>query len=656
MCGIAGIYNWSGSHANAETVKNMLSRIRYRGPDESGVYANKNIAIGNVRLSIIDLFTGQQPMANADKTIWIVFNGEIFNYIELKDELEKKGYYFNTTSDTEVIINLYQAFGKACVNKLNGQFAFAIWDKNKEQLFLARDRLGIRPLFYTKYNNTLLFGSEIKTFLAYPEFNLSIDAKALSQVFTFWTTLTPKTVFSDVYELPPGHSLTITKKGETVEKYWELSFPEQNSTRNISFEDTIDEFHQIFYDSVKIRLRADVKVAAYLSGGLDSSTTTYYIKQVMPEVLETFSIGFEDREFDETKYQQEVSKYLGTDHTPFYCTNKDIADTFRDVVWHTEIPLLRTGPVPMYLLSKQVRAKGIKVVITGEGADEAFAGYNIFKEALIRQFWAKYPSSKIRPLLLTRLYPYITGLQGKSANMLKFFFGYKLAETQSPYYSHLLRWNNTSSVKFLLSEEYKNKMNAYNPLSEIEEQYAEKLKDLSLLSRAQLIETNIFMSGYLLSSQGDRMAMANSVEGRYPFLDHRLFEFAASLPENFKLNGLNEKLLIKKLMVDKIPESVTKRFKQAYRAPVYNSFMGDNAVDYIIDMFTKKSIEQTGIFDYNQIEKLIKKIKNKGNATEIENMSITAILSTQLINELFIRNSKSSDLLPMDDCKIINEH
>jgi len=296
--------------------------------------------------------------------------------------------------------------------------------------------------------------------------------------------------------------------------------------------------------------------------------------------------------------------------------------------------------VPMYCLSKNVRQNNIKVVITGEGADELLAGYNIFKETVIREFWAKQPNSRYRPLLLQKLYPYLEQFKGKNAKMLKFFFGYKLTETDLPFYSHIVRWNNTSKILSHFSDEMKSHINNYNPYDDLNNIISVDFKSWDLLSRAQWIETNIFMSGYLLSSQGDRMAMANSVEGRYPFLDHRLVEFCTKLPPDFKLRGLNEKFLLKKLMKDKLPESVINRYKQAYRAPISKSFFNTGSPDYVNELLSEKLLKENGIFNIESVKNIKQKALANAAISELENMTAAGILSTQLLIEFFIKGKE----------------
>lgn len=640
MCGIAGILNFRHDNQPSEQeLTSMLASIKYRGPDESGIYIGKGVGIGNVRLSIIDLSAGLQPIPTSDGRYWIVYNGEVFNYIEIRRELEALGVQFSTNTDTEVVLYAYAKWGPQCLNKFTGQFAIAIWDKQKQELFLARDRMGIRPIFFTRTDGRFIFCSEIKGLFQVSGVKRAINHKALSQIFTFWTTITPDTPFEDVYEVSPGHYMLINEKGSTSEKYWSLNYPRENDYSKLSLNEASEELRGLFRESVKMRLRADVEVAAYLSGGIDSSVTTSFIHDLEPGVLNTFSIGFREKAFDETAFQLEASKYFNTNHTAFSCTSEDIGKYFYDTIRHTEFPILRTAPTPMYMLSKKVREHNIKVVITGEGADEMLAGYNIFKENKIRRFWARNPQSDIRPLLLKKLYPYLPMMKEAKTTVLKMFFGYKLSETDNPYYSHLLRWHNTSRIQNYFTDAVLSGLNGYEPIDEISKNLAEGFSDYGDLAKAQDIESNIFMSGYLLSSQGDRMAMANSVEGRYPFLDQRVMQFAASLPESYKLRILNEKHILKKMMNGKIPESILKRHKQAYRAPVYQSFLGENSPEYVTELLSENALRTYGYFDPEKVTKLTSRITQGTQVTEIENMALAGIISTQLLHHFFITDN-----------------
>jgi len=640
MCGIAGFYNFKEKQDNQILIlRKMLTRIKHRGPDECGIYLTSKIGLGSVRLSIIDLKTGTMPLSNIDETLWIVFNGEIFNYLELKEELIKKHHTFKTSSDTEVVVHLYEEYGPDFVNKLNGQYAIAIWNSKKQELYLARDRVGIRPLYYTTIGKTFIFASEIKGLLDFPSLKLKLSPKALSEYFTFWTTLSPTTAFENIYEVPPGCYMQLNKNYKTTTTYWKLPLCNPNEYKYTNIDIATKEFETIFKDAVKLRLRADVTVAAYLSGGIDSSVTTSFIKKISPNNLQTFSIGFNQKEFDESSYQDIAVSYFNTTHTKVICSSSDIAKNFKDVVWHSESPLLRTAPSPMNMLAKSVKDHNIKVVITGEGADELLGGYNIFKESKIKHFWAKDPKSKYRPLLLKKLYPFLPQMNNANKDILKLFFGYKLNETASPIYSHLLRWHNTSRINNCLSNKFKKILTGYNPIEILEKKLNKELNGYDSLSKAQWIEIKLFMSGYLLTSQGDRMSMANSIEGRYPFLDHRVIEFCMQLHPDLKLHGLNEKYLLKKLMKGKLPERILNRSKQAYRAPIKSALISDNIPQYFKKMLSDEEVKNAGIFNPEHVKQLVHKMQNTNQTTEINNMALTAMLSTQILHDLFINKS-----------------
>jgi len=636
MCGVAGIIDYRGKQNTVSSLESMLRSISYRGPDESGIWHSGHAALGNVRLSILDLVTGQQPLSDPSGRYWIVLNGEIFNFKELRSDLEKKGCKFRTHSDTEVLVQLYAHYGKKCLNLLNGQFAVAVWDKLEEELFIARDRVGIRPLFYNITDGILTFASEIKALFEQKFITRELRAESLAQVYTFWTSLTPFTSFKNIFELSPGHYLIFNRKGLRIEKFWELNF--SNVNKEIKLTDAIEQFNELFTSAVRLRLKADVEVAAYLSGGIDSSTTVAYIKDIEPGILNTFSIGFEEKDFDESKYQEEAVKYLDTEHRSVTCSSLTIAESFPKVVWHSETPMTRTAPTPMLILSELVRNNNIKVVITGEGSDEILAGYDIYREAKIRRFWASQPDSKTRPLLLKSLYPDIPHLRNASPNILKMFFGFKLEETGNPFYSHLLRWNNSNHIKKNFSREFKSSFDDYSPLDELTGKLPADFDNWDSLAQAQWLETTIFMSGYLLSTQGDRMGMANSIEGRYPFLDYRVIEFCSGLPARLKLNGLNEKFLLKKLMKNRIPESIIKRPKQPYRAPISSVFLSKDAPEYVKLMLSDSYTKQAGIFDFDSISAMLSRIEKTGVASEVDNMTLTAIISTHLLYYQFIEN------------------
>jgi len=641
MCGIVGVLDWGGKHPpDLGLLRRMLGIIRHRGPDEFGIYADHQAGIGCARLSIVDLSTGQQPITNEDESLWIVFNGEVYNHPELRAQLERAGHRFHTHSDTEVILHLYEDLGPECLQQFNGQFAIAIWDTRKQELFLARDRLGVRPLLYTLLPDGLLFGSEIKALLLDPRVEARFDPRALAQAFTFWAPLAPRTTFQSILELPPGHYMKVHAGSCTLTRYWSMTFPEAGSEDHISEEKAAEQLRDLLSDATRLRLRADVPVGSYLSGGLDSTFIAALIRGHTPETLCTFSIAFEEPAFDERAYQEVATAFLGTDHRRTECTNADIGQVFPEVVWHTEAPLLRTSPAPMYLLSRLVHENHIKVVLTGEGADEFLGGYNIYKEDKVRRFWARQPESTWRPLLLQRLYPYIADLSREGDAYRAAFFRQGLAAVDQVGYSHHIRWHNTARLQRLFCAGLREALDGYDPVGEWLASLDSVLPNWSTLAQAQAIEVATFMSPYLLSSQGDRVMAANSVEGRFPFLDHRVVEFCSHLPPHFKVRGLEEKYILKKSAQGLLPSQVWQRRKQPYRAPIHPAFFAQ-PLDYVQALLAPEALRACGVFDPDAVTRLVHKCQAGAKVSEGDDMALVGVLSTQLIYHLFVDNFSS---------------
>ena len=635
MCGIAGFINLDRSPADASVARKMNGALRHRGPDGCGVYTDKAVALAHTRLSILDLSGGAQPMTNEDGSLWITFNGEIFNYVELRKDLLQKGHIFATRCDTEVILHLYEEEGENCVRHLNGQWAFAIWDKRKQTLFLSRDRLGIRPVFYTLDHEKFVFASEIKAIFAHPGVDRKLDLNALDEIFTFWCTLPPRTAFEGIRELPPGHSLTLTDGKVRVERYWQLDFGTADAPADIAEGEYADQLRELLIDATRIRLRSDVPVGAYLSGGLDSTITTALIRNFTDTPLKTFSVTFEDAEYDESAYQQEAVRFLHTDHQDVRCRAADIAEAFPDAIWHTEKPLVRTAPVPLMLLAKLVRQSGYKVVITGEGADELFGGYDIYKETKIRRFWQAQPHSSFRPLLLRRLYPYMQNLQAQPDAYRRAFF--HIGENGAgPFFSHLPRWEMTAKTKSFFAPEVRRSFGACDAYARLEAELPAEYRQWHWFAQAQYLESAYLLPGYILSSQGDRVAMAHSVEGRFPFLDYRVAEFAAKLPPSLKMKVLNEKYLLKRCAAHMIPPSIAARPKQPYRAPEGKCFFTGAGQDYVSELLSPDRLRRDGIFDPAAVNKLVDKFRKNQAAGTKDNMALVATLSTQILLDRFV--------------------
>jgi asparagine synthase (glutamine-hydrolysing) len=642
MCGIAGILNVSESRppARAELAA-MIARLRHRGPDGTGILIDGAIGLAHARLSIIDIAGGQQPIHNEDCTVQVVLNGEIFNYVELRRELAGRGHRFYTQSDTEVIVHLYEEHGERFVDYLNGQFAIALWDSRRQSLLLARDRTGIRPLFYTEAAGRIIFASEVKALFALPDVRRSIDVRALAETCTYWSTLAPRTAFEDVLSLPPGHVLVIADGARCLYRYWDWVFPDaaagadEDSPRKEA--DYAAQLRELLIDAVRLQLRADVPVGAYLSGGLDSSIIASLVRNFSDAPLRTFSLTFEDAEFDESLHQKEMVDYLGTSHTSINCTKADIAAAFPRTILHTESPIVRTAPAPLMLLSGHVRQAGYKVVLTGEGADEVFGGYDLFKEAKIRRFWARSPESTMRPRILERLYPYFKHSPATGRAFMEAFFRHGMEHVNEPYFAHIPRWTTTQRTHKFFSREVRDAIGEWDPYLAIMETLPSEICRWKPLARDQYVEAHTLMTGYLLSSQGDRVAMANSVEGRFPFLDHRLIEFANRLPPRLKLRGLAEKYLLKKSMQGLLPESVRTRAKQPFRAPDSQCFFNDGRpVEYVAELFSASKISAAGYFDAGATAKLFEKCRAGRAIGFADNMAFVAVLSTMLLHEQFI--------------------
>lgn len=629
MCGIVGYFGPDVAPSQAEPLlRSMAGAVAHRGPDEMGIHAEAEIGLGHQRLSIVGLADGQQPMHSSDGNFVISFNGEIFNYVELRSELIAAGESFRTGSDTEVLLRLFELFGARALDKLNGDFAFAIYDRRNRRLTLARDRMGVRPLYYTWHKGTLVFGSEAKALLAFPGIEAKMDLEALDQIFTLWAPIAPRTAFKGISELPPGHLMVVENGRATMRAWWSLDYPDADDNFSRSEDEIADELLALLDDATRIRLRADVPVGAYLSGGLDSSIVSALAARQIGDRLRTFSVTFDSAEHDESSFQAEMVRALGTEHTSIATGAADIAAAFPAVVSAAERPILRTAPAPLLRLSKHVHEAGYKVVLTGEGSDEIFAGYDIFREARVRRFVARNPLSRIRPHLFRRLYHYLPGIQSQSAEYLAAFFAAGADTLDDPLFSHRPRFRATAQAKLFYSEELRGALNGYDATAALAETLPERFGKWHPLHQAQYLETRFLMPGYILSSQGDRVSMANAVEGRFPFLDHRLVEFAARVPTEMKLRGLDEKYILKRASHGLIPDSIAARQKQPYRAPDSASFRDAGYVD-------EAFATPTGLFNPIAVQKLAQKARGGTMTGFRDNAAFVGILSTQLWHRQF---------------------
>lgn len=655
MCGIAGIVATSGERdvPSVAFLRTMIAAIRHRGPDEFGMYRDSRAGLVHARLSLIDLASGQQPLTNERENLWIVFNGEIFNYIEIRRDLEAHGHQFRTKSDTEVIVHAYEEWGTDCFSRFNGQWALALWDSETHRLVLSRDRIGVRPLFVQEGRGCVRFASEVKAIFTDPDVPRAFNLHGLDQTFTYWASLAPTGVFAGVEELQPGSVRSYEPDGSHRDfVYWRPSYAVDDS---LTLNRASDRLRERLATATALRMvRADVPVGSYLSGGIDSSLIARMGRDAKEGDFRTFSIRFEDAEFDETPYQRMMASTLQSNHTDMVVRRSDIARVFPDVVFHAERPLMRTAPAPMFLLSGLVREAGIKAVLTGEGADEMLAGYDLFREAKIREFWSRRPDSLWRHSLFDRLYPYLARSPQQARGMSLAFWKKGLERAGLPGFSHAPRWSTTSAVKRFFTDEV-NRTIAEHPAPDVLDTLPPGFSDWDTLCQAQYLEIVTLLSGYLISSQGDRMLMAHSVEGRFPFLDANVMEFCNSLPPRYKLLGLDEKHILKRIARGVIPEGIIDRQKQPYRAPDAISFADEPMPAYVGDVLSPGAIRAAGVFDAGRVEGLLTKTRARSGTTgrasvfsNTDNMAFVGILSTQLLhNQLLVnpRRPRSDDIV-----------
>jgi len=634
MCGIVGFAIREGEPEDfPENLCKMLSALKHRGPDEMGYYFDTHVGLGSARLSIIDLKTGTQPITDYSNQYIIIFNGEIFNYIELRKELEQKGEKFKTNTDTEVILIGYKIWGNKVCEKLNGQFAFCIYNKKHKKLFLGRDRYGERPLFYSINSKGIYFASEIKSLFTQSNIMRKFDNQGLGQAGQLWTVVPGKTVFENIKQIKHGHwvEYDIDNKVLNEHCYYKLSKQDNN---DLSLEQNIEKLKSLLDYAVDIRLRSDVEVGTYLSGGIDSAIITHLVKTKLNKNVHSFSIRFEDKEFDEGIYQDDALERFETQHHSTLISNSDISNYFEDVVFFSETIQFRTAAVPMFLLSKMVNEIGLKVVLTGEGSDEWFLGYNIYKEIKLREKLSQDATKKSE---LKNLFPYISYYSDDNLDALLRFYNSFREEKTKGLFSHEPRFSNgIFARKMLLNKQIE-------PLEDLS-LYLSGYADISAMDsidKAQLLEVDTLLTGYLLSTQGDRMASAHSVEGRSAFLDHQLVQFAKSIPRNQLLhNNGTEKFILKEAYKSVLPESIIKRPKQPYRAPDLVPFIQNLPKNDLLERLNSVSIDKLELLDINFCNKFFNKIfMNKSEQySQRESQAFLFLYSIIILAEKFIYN------------------
>jgi asparagine synthase (glutamine-hydrolysing) len=653
MCGIGGVLNGPGlAPVGLDTLRTMAGMLDHRGPDGYGLYRDEQVGLAHARLSIIDLATGDQPLTNEDRTVWLCFNGEIFNYLELRRELADRGHRFATQGDSEVIVHGYEEWGDGIWARLNGQFAIALWDRPARRLWLVRDRLGILPVHYALAGGRLVFGSEAKAIFASGFVRPELDPQGVDEVFTRWSSTPPRTVFAGVSSVRPGSAVCVQVGGAgndsakggsglTVreQRWWQADMALDPALADLPLDDAADELGERLSEAVRLRLRADVPVGAYLSGGLDSSVIASLVEKGEAP-LETFAVRFADPNFDETPEQRRMAGLLGTAHHEIVCGPDEIGDALLDVVWHCEAPLLRTAPVPLYLLSGLVREAGMKVVLTGEGADELLAGYSIFKEDAVRRFWARRPDSTLRPSLAGKLHPEVAAGGTRGTELWSRFFGRDLGATDNPFYAHMIRWQNTAWARRVLGADLRAAADPERSEADLLAEMPEGWLAWAPLARAQWVEIATFMSSYLLSYQGDRVAMAHGVEVRYPFLDPEVIRWSSSLPTRLKMPGLRDKVALRQLASRTLPPEIWQRPKQPYRAPMTSALFGPEAPDYVHDLLSDAAVADLGLLDPKAVRLLAgRAFDRKGHmAGEREEMALVGALTLQALGRAYLRD------------------
>lgn len=622
MCGIAGVV-WEHPEADVgeEALRRMAAALRHRGPDGFGLARTPGAGFVSTRLAIFDIPGGWQPMRTGPDGSLIVYNGEVYNHPELRAGLERDGRRFATGTDTEVVMRLLERDGPAALELLNGQFAFAWWEPEPRRLTLVRDRFGVRPLHWAPLpGGGIAFGSEAKALFASGEVAAVPDLAGIDDVFTLWGARPPRSVFAGVHQVPPG-GLVVWERGRVVaeRRWWRPDYAPRDAAP--------EQLEELLEDSVRLRLRADVPVGCYLSGGLDSSLITALAQRVSDHPLRTFSVAFRDPRYDERRFQQQVAAQLGTQHHAIEIGPREVSDAFADVVWHCETPIVRTAPVPLGLLARLAREHDITVVATGEGADELYWGYDLFKETALRDLYASDPERARE--LLDGLYPYLEGSAAQRGPAWSRFF-FEAGAVDDPLFSHQPRIAATGVVKAFYRPEVAAELLAQDPLAQLRDSLPAGFGCWSRLERAAFLEVTTLLSPYLLAAQGDRVAMAHGVEGRYPFLDHRVFEHAVSLPPARKLDGLREKAELKRLAGRLLPPGIAERTKQPYRAPEVAPFFGEGAPEWVEERLSPAAVDEVGIFDAQRVQSLLARCR-AGRANSFrEGMALVGVLSTQV--------------------------
>ncbi|MBF8267068.1 MAG: asparagine synthase (glutamine-hydrolyzing) [Dehalococcoidia bacterium] len=614
MCGICGVFNFAGtsSEVSAGLIKRMSDEIAHRGPDDEGLYlsADRRVGLGFRRLSIIDLAGGHQPMPNEDETIWIVFNGEIYNHEELRRSLEAKGHVYKTRCDTESIIHLYEEKGVECVKDLRGMFAFAIWDSNRRRLFLARDRIGIKPLYYTIKNGSLVFGSEIKAVLQYPGVERDVDPVALYHYLTFISTPAPMTLFKGIRKLEPGFLMTVDEGGNVKqEQYWDATIASDVPTgQPDGF--YVERLRELLSESIRLRMMSDVPFGVFLSGGLDSSTNVALMARLMEGPVSTFTVGYKGyEEQSELGYARQIAREFNTSHHEIIIDHRDMLDALPKIIHHQDEPSGESVCVPNYYLAKLARDSGVPVIQMGEGSDEIFCGYEHYRNMLyLYNRWRRFDMlpGAIKKGAYSLTSP-VLDLMGTRWKRYKEY-------VRRAAYGEELMWGGAGNFAFyeaekgsLLTGDFRGslgRMTSYNVIGSHYRKIEQERPDFDVLQRLTYLDLKVRLADLMLM-RVDKMTMAHSVEARVPYLDHKLVEFAISLPSHLKLRGTQLKYILRQATQGVVPENIIQREKMGFWVPIKEWFMGE-CREYATATILDSGLKERGFFNTDFIESMMK--------------------------------------------------
>lgn len=598
MCGITGFVSNRDVRGNRDILERMNTAITHRGPDDDGFYVDEFAALAMRRLAIIDIAGGAQPISNADGTKWIVFNGEIYNYRELREDLENRGHKLKTRSDTEAVVFLYDEFGPDCLQRLRGMFAFAIWDNVDRTLFLARDRLGKKPLLYSQKPDGLIFGSEFTALLEHPEIGREVDTGAIDDYLTFLCVPAPRTAFKQIRKLEPGHWLRWKNGKVETKRYW---LPDFSKKIKIDEQEALEETSRILRESTRMRMISEVPLGAFLSGGVDSSTVVAMMAEESSRPVKTFSIGFEEQDFSELKYARRVAEHVGAEYHEFI-VRPNALDVLPLLVERYGEPYADSSAIPTYYVSRETRAH-VTVALNGDGGDESFAGYERYAAMQLSEMYNRLPR-QLRRTLIERpvdLLPSSEIKRSRIRDAKRFFRAAGLPPT-----SRYLRWMSTFDPKAkqqLYTEDFAAQVSSQDPLRYLEKWFA-NTNGSGMLDAVLLADQMTYLPNDLLVKV-DIASMANSLEARSPFLDHKLIEFAASLPESMKMQRFQTKSFLKKIAAQLVPKEVIYRRKMGFGVPIGKWLRGEMK-DFLNSVLLSEASLKRGVAKPDMIERYVR--------------------------------------------------